>query len=88
MRLSVRATTVAAALVGAINLSRPTYGTTFLSMIGSVYPWFHSANKAANVLISTVYALVDGAIAGCLFGLLYNALLDLNDSHALPGRHA
>ena len=96
MRLSVKGTTIAAALlwggaillVGLINLARPAYGTSFLTMIGSVYPRFHSSDKIVTVLISSVDGLFDGAIAGFLFAWLYNLLVDLTSLPTLPGRHA
>jgi hypothetical protein len=96
MRLSLKGTTVAAALlwggailfVGLINLVRPTYGINFLEMISSVYPWFHSSHTVASVVIGTIDGLIDGAIAGCLFGWLYNAMVDLSGkAQILQGRH-
>ncbi|MGB6431993.1 MAG: hypothetical protein WBF06_15535 [Candidatus Acidiferrales bacterium] len=96
MRLSIKSTTIAAALlwggaillVGLINLARPTYGTYFLTMIGSVYPLFHSPDKIVTVAIGAFDGLIDGAIAGFLFGWLYNTLLDLSTAQTFPGRHA
>jgi len=80
MRLSLKGMTIAAGLlggsailfVGLINLVRPTYGVHFLQGISSVYPWFHASRSFVDVVIGTLDALVDGAIAGFLFGWLYN----------------
>ncbi len=80
MRLSLKGMTVAAGLLwggaifflGLINIFRPTYGANFLQAISSVYPWFHASRSFPDVLIGTLDALIDGAIAGLLFGWLYN----------------
>ena len=79
MHLSLKGLTIACALVwagclffvGMANLVSP-YGGNFLQMMSSVYPGFHASRNVADVLIGTGYALVDGAIAGFVFGWLYN----------------
>jgi hypothetical protein len=95
MRLSIKGMGIACGLlwggaillVGLINLARPMYGLTFLTMMTSVYPWFHSSHTVASVVIGTIDGLIDGAIAGCLFGWLYNTMLDLNSkAQTLQGR--
>ena len=97
MRLSIKGTAIAAGilwggailLVGLINLARPAYGMTFLTMMTSVYPWFHSSHTVASVVIGTIDGLIDGAIAGCLFGWLYDRMLDLSTKvQSLQGRHS
>jgi len=80
MRLSLRAAVISAAilwggailLVGLINFIDPNYGTSFLQMTNSVYPWFHGAHSMESVLGRTVEGALDGAIAGVLFVWLYN----------------
>ena len=80
MRLSLKGMTIAAGLLwggailflGLINLVRPTYGASFLQAISSVYPWFHASRTFVDVVIGALDALVDGAVAGFLFGWLYN----------------
>ncbi|MFZ0580418.1 MAG: hypothetical protein WAN72_20555 [Candidatus Acidiferrales bacterium] len=96
MRLSIKGTAIAAGLlwggalllVGLINLARPEYGTNFISMMSSVYPWFHSTHTFASVVIGTIDGFIDGAIAGCLFGWLYNLILDVGTKvQSLQGHH-
>ena len=80
MRLSMKAMAIALGLlwgaaillVGVINLLIPNYGTNFLQMTSSVYPWFHDSRTAASVAIGTVDGLIDGAITGLILAWLYN----------------
>ena len=80
MKLSLRAAVIAAAimgggailLVGLINFIDPNYGTNFLQMTSSVYPWFHGAHSVESVLGRTIEGALDGAVAGILFVCLYN----------------
>lgn len=80
MKLSIRALTIVSALlwggglllVAVLNLASPSYGVAFLQMMSSVYPGFHASSTFGDVLVGTIYALVDGAICGLLFGWLYN----------------
>jgi hypothetical protein len=81
MRFSMKGMAVAAALlwgggilfVGLLNLAMPSYGTNFLQMMSSVYPWFHASRSFGDVVIGTIDGLVDGATAGFLFAWLYNS---------------
>lgn len=81
MRLSVRGLVIASGLlwggclliVGLIHLISGSYGGAFLSAMSSVYPFFHGARSLGDVFIGTVCGLIDGGIAGLLFGWLYNA---------------
>ena len=80
MRLSLKAMVIAGGilwggailLVGVINLADPNYGTNFLQMTNSVYPWFHATHTFRSVLIGTLDAAVDGAVAALIFAGLYN----------------
>jgi hypothetical protein len=80
MHLSERALAVVAAVlwggcmlfVSLVNAAVPTYGMEFLKMMSSVYPGFHATRTFGDVLIATIYGLVDGAVGGYLLGLLYN----------------
>jgi hypothetical protein len=81
MRLSMKGMAVALALlwgggilfVGLLNLAVPSYGTDFLQMLSSVYPWFHASRSLGDVIIGTIDGLVDGATGGFLFAWLYNS---------------
>jgi len=80
MRLDVKAMALsggvlwAAALlvVGLAHLAWPTYGEAFLQAMASVYPGYHADRTLAQVVVGTLYALVDGGIAAGLFAWLYN----------------
>jgi hypothetical protein len=80
MKLSIRALVIvvsllwggAVLLVGLANLMSPSYGVAFLQMVSSIYPGFHAAGTIVDVLVGTIYALVDGALCGLFFGWLYN----------------
>jgi hypothetical protein len=96
MRFSIKGMAIASGLlwgcamllVGLANLALPTYGVTFLTMMTSVYPWFHSSHTIASVAIGAIDGTIDGAIAGCLFGWLYNTMLDVSSKmQTLHGRH-
>lgn len=80
MKLSVKAFTVAAALlwgggflfVGVVNLIWPPYGGAFLEVMSSIYPGYRAMASFGNVIVGTLYALLDAAIAGAVFAWLYN----------------
>jgi hypothetical protein len=82
MQLSLKAMAIAAGLlwggailcVGLINMVDPSYGTNFIQLTSSVYPWFHASRTMGNVVIGTIDGLADGAIAGLVFAWLYNAV--------------
>jgi hypothetical protein len=58
-------------LAGLANLAYPSYGADFLRVMSSVYPGFHDSRTIGEVLLGTVYGVIDGAIGGYVFGLLY-----------------
>ena len=62
-------------LVGLINLAGRVYGIGFLHSLSSVYPGFHASRTVLDVLVRTGYGIVDGAVGGFLFALLYNFFL-------------
>jgi hypothetical protein len=43
--------------------------------MGSVYPGFYHSRTFLDVLLGTLYGFIDGAIAGGLFGWLYNLFI-------------
>lgn len=82
MRINITALTVTAGLVwggamlivAAANLVWPSYGLAFLQLCSSVYPGYHPGTGIGSVVSGTIYALVDGAITGLVFGWLYNLI--------------
>ena len=82
MRLNVTALALTAGLfwgaalliVAAANLIWPGYGRAFLDLAASLYPGYSPGGGVGSVITATLYALVDGAIGGALFGWLYNVL--------------
>ena len=80
MRLSARVMALVAGLlwggcmlfVGLVNLAAPSYGSDFLRMMSSVYPGFHDTRTWGEIILGTIYGLVDGAVGGLLFAWLYN----------------
>lgn len=80
MRLNVRALASATALlwggavllVGVGNLLVPTYGVAFLEWAASFYPGYDGPAGLGAVVVSTLYAAVDGAVVGLLLAWLYN----------------
>jgi hypothetical protein len=88
MKVSLRGMAIAAGVLwggailflGVFNLASSSYGLSFLRMVSSVYPGFHVSRTIGDVLTGTVYALIDGAIAGLVFGWLYNLSLGRNRS--------
>ncbi len=82
MRFSIPALSLAAGLfwsgailiVGTANLMFPGYGQAFLELVASIYPGYHPGPGFGQVIIGSLYGLVDGAIGGAIFGWLYNIL--------------
>lgn len=79
MKLSVKGLTAAAViawggcffLVALANLIWPTYGESWLQLGQSIYPGY-TPGGFGSVIVVTLYALLDGAVAGAVFGWLYN----------------
>ncbi|MFZ0964605.1 MAG: hypothetical protein WAO35_27420 [Terriglobia bacterium] len=81
MKLNVRALATVTALVlgilammmtGLANLIWPSYGREFLQLMASVYPGYHATRSLGEVVIGTLYGLVDGGVGGALFAWMYN----------------
>ena len=80
MQLSSKALAIAAVLwglggmflTGIMNLLAPHYGEHFLLTMSSVYPGYHATRTLRDVLVGTGYGIVDGGIAGFVFGWIYN----------------
>jgi hypothetical protein len=61
-------------IVAWANVIWPSYGRAFLELAASVYPGYRPGPGIGSVITATLYGLVDGAIAGAVFGWLYNLL--------------
>lgn len=81
MKLSVKGLAIALALVwgilamflcGLANLIWSGYGQAFLEAMASVYPGYKATASFWQVIVGTLYGLVDGAIAGAIIAWLYN----------------
>lgn len=80
MKLSVVSMIATAALfwaitfffVSAINYVRPPYGVAFLEVMSSLYPGYKPIGTPNSIIVGTIYAFVDGAVAGGIFAGLYN----------------
>lgn len=59
-------------LTGIANLIWPSYGQAFLEVMGSIYPGYTPGASFGQVIIGTLYGLVDGAVAGAVIAWLYN----------------
>ena len=84
MRLSVRALGAAFALiwglailaVGLANVMWPPYGQAFLQALASIYPGYSGAQDSAQVVVATLYGVLDAAIVGGVLAWLYNLFVD------------
>ena len=80
MKLSVKGLCLSAMIlwggavlfVGLANVVWPTYGVVFLQCLDSIYPGYTFNGELSSVLVVTGYALVDGAVGGLVFAVLYN----------------
>jgi hypothetical protein len=81
MRLSIKGLTIAGGiiwafcvlLVGILNIIFPAYGVDFLKLMASAYPGYKASGQVVDLIVGMLYALLDGAGAGLIFALLYNA---------------
>lgn len=62
-------------LVGVANMIWPGYGSSFLQLVASIYPGYKASATFGQVIVATLYGVVDGAIGGVIFAWLYNWLL-------------
>ena len=83
MRINVKAAALAVGLVwgvlgmfvtGVGNLLVVGYGQALLDLMASVYPGYAATPTVGQVIIGTLYGLLDGAVVGAVFAWLYNAL--------------
>ena len=80
MKLSLKAMVLAGALFKTIvflfisltNLVLRPYGGAYLAALTTLYPGYDPINWPVAIIIGTLYSLLAGALAGLLFGALYN----------------
>lgn len=61
-------------IVALANLIWPGYGGAFLDLAASVYPGYRPGSGPGSIIVGTLYALVDGAVAGAVVAWLYNVV--------------
>ena len=84
VKLSLRAMIIAGALLKAagflfvslMNLVFRPYGGAYLTLLTSLYPGYDPVSGPLGILVGTFYSLVAGALAGLLFGWLYNICIE------------
>jgi hypothetical protein len=59
-------------LAGLANLIWPGYAGAFLKLMSSIYPGYHASGSFRDLIVGTLYAILDGAISGFVFAWLYN----------------
>jgi len=63
---------VAVLVVGIANLIWPNYGQGFLELVASIYPGYTAGASVGQLIVGTLYGLVDGAVGGAVIAWLYN----------------
>jgi hypothetical protein len=69
---------VTALVMGLANMWWPPYGEAFLGLLGSIYPGYTPDGSFGSVVNVTIYAMIDMAIGGLIFGWLYNQLVRMH----------
>jgi hypothetical protein len=64
-----------ALLLGLANMWWTPYGDAALGLLASIYPGYSPDGSFGSVLNVTLYATVDSAICGLVFGWLYNMVV-------------
>lgn len=59
-------------VVGIANLIWPNYGQGFLELVASIYPGYTAGASVGQLIVGTLYGLVDGAVGGAVIAWLYN----------------
>jgi hypothetical protein len=80
LRLNIKALAIALGLIwggsvflaGIAHLLWPSYGVAFLEFAASLYPGYHVEGGFLQVIVGTLYALLDGAAGGVIVAWLYN----------------
>ena len=93
MKLSVRSVALTGALmwgvlgmclVGLGNMMWSGYGQGLLDLAASFYPGYQATPSFGQVIIGTLYGLLDGAICGALFAWLYNRFAAAQSTNPTP----
>ena len=58
--------------IALMNLLFRPYGGAYLALLISVYPGYDPVSGPLGILLGTLYSLLVGALAGLLFGWVYN----------------
>ena len=61
-------------LTGLGNLIWDGYGQGFLEVMASGYPGYHASSNFGDVIVGTLYGLVDGTVGGAVVAWLYNRM--------------
>ena len=69
-------------LTGVGNLIWPGYGQPFLELTASLYPGYKAAASFGQVIVGTLYGMLDGAVAGAVFAWLYNRFVTIGSRKA------
>ncbi len=80
MQLSIKAMALTASIlwggsilfIGLMSLLSPGYANEFLKIVSSLYPGFEHSGSLGDLLVGTVFGLIDGGICGVLIAWLYN----------------
>jgi len=80
MRIDIKALSLTVAivcggsilLIGLANLIWTSYGVDFLEVAASIYPGYRGSSSFGQVIVGTLYGLVDGFIGGLILGWIYN----------------
>ena len=80
MQLNIKALAIAGAVLwggsflflGIVNLIVADYGSGWLSLAASMYPGYDGPDGFGSVIVVTLWALIDGAVAGAILAWIYN----------------
>ena len=64
-------------LTGIANLVWSGYGEGFLRLMASLYPGYTGSASSGQVIVGTLYGMLDGAVVGALFAWSYNRFAQL-----------
>jgi hypothetical protein len=84
MKLSLKAMIIAGAVLKAggflfvslMNLLLRPYGGAYLALLTSLYPGYDPVSGPIGIVVGTLYSLIAGALAGLLFGCVYNFFVE------------